>query len=79
MVAVPVHKQGGLGFRRYFERMLVAFIEKGLGISLFVVGLSRPAIRIGKSKELLWRFHITLVIPFLPDNLKQAYLREGTF
>lgn len=26
----------------------------------------------------LWRFHITLVIPFLPDNLKekvQAYLR----
>ena len=41
MVAVPVHKQGGLGFRRYFERMLVALIEKGLGISLFVSGLSR--------------------------------------
>jgi hypothetical protein len=41
VVAVPVHKQGGLGFRRYFERMLVALIEKGLGISLFVVGLSR--------------------------------------
>lgn len=41
MVAVPVHKQGGLGFRRYFERMLLALIEKGLGISLFVSGLSR--------------------------------------
>ncbi len=41
MVAVPVHKQGGLGFRRYLERMLVALIEKGFGISLFVVGLSR--------------------------------------
>lgn len=28
----------------------------------------------------LWRFHITLIIPFLPDNLKGAgLLKRGSF
>jgi len=64
---------------RYFERMLFSLIEieKGLGILLFVVGLSWIGRAYGKGSQRSFfggGFHITLVILFFLDNLKCAGL-----
>lgn len=53
MVAVPVHKQGGLGFSRYFARMLGAFNRERAWHFTLCCGVVTdwPAILIEKSKE----------------------------
>lgn len=40
VVTDVVLKQGGLRFRQHLECILFALIEKGLGVSLFLMGLS---------------------------------------